>query len=60
MNIPENILSTLTDELKKSLKPQSPRRNSSPSQRKQGMNCPRINWKPLQAAGVMTAEKIAV
>ncbi len=45
MNIDESILSKLTDEQKKRLKPRNPRKNSLPLLKKRVINCPQTNWK---------------
>jgi hypothetical protein len=58
MNIPENILSNLTEEQKKRLKKQKSRKNSSPWQKKQAMNYLLTHWKQQTADGVLSAKNI--
>ena len=62
MNIPENILSTLTDEQKKAVKQHNPRKNSWPWRRKPDTNCPRNNSKASREDGALIAggSKIAL
>jgi hypothetical protein len=55
MKIPENILNTITDEQKKKLEAQEPRKNSLPLRKKDEENCLWNRWKAFPEVGVSIA-----